>query len=136
VSQTSASLILAVLTLLAAFYFFFVPPPGLDEGFMNRMVLPYLLLVTAFGILESLRTRAHMAQLIGALRSMMGKSGKPATPEVRREAVDILLKALRGENEQARATALAQLKTLTGQDLGDDPAAWEDWWRRNRGSFQ
>ncbi len=131
-SQTAASLALAALLFGMAVYFFIVPPPGFDEGLMNRIVLPLLLVATAFGVMENLRTRTHMGQLIGAIRGLMGQKGKPATPEVKREAVDMLIKTLRSDNARAREAALTQLQRITSEDFGENPDAWDRWWSKNR----
>jgi HEAT repeat protein len=52
-----------------------------------------------------------------------------------REAVDILVKALRVSDEAARTTALRTLKKISGIDLGDDPDPWEEWWSVARNTF-
>ena len=52
-----------------------------------------------------------------------------------REAVDILVQALRVSDAGARATALRTLKKIAGIDLGDDSAAWEEWWTVARSTF-
>lgn len=134
-SQASASLLLVVLMLGLAIFFVFSPPPGFEESFVYRITIPFILVSCAFSVLENLRTRAHIGQLVGALRSLMGRSGTPATPEVKGEAIEILLKSLRSDNDNVRETALAQLRQLTGEDHGDDPAAWEAWWAKARKDY-
>ncbi|MHC4959657.1 MAG: hypothetical protein ACYTGN_14930 [Planctomycetota bacterium] len=134
-SQTGASLLVALAMLGLAIYLFFVPPPGFQDNFAHRIALPFVLVASAFGVLENLRTRAHMGQLVGALRSLMGQRGMAATPQVKAEAVEILLKSLRDGNEKVRQTSAEQLKSLTGQDFGEDFDAWEGWWAANKGKF-
>ena len=120
-SSASASLILVVLMFGLALYFVFVPPPNFEEHILHRITIPFLLIAGAVGVLENLRTRAHMAQLVGALRSLIGRSGGQASPQVKAEAIEILLKSLRAEQETVRTTAARQLRQLTGQAIGDDP---------------
>jgi hypothetical protein len=135
VSQASASLLLVVLMLGLAIYFVFAPPPGFDEGIVYRITIPFILVACAFSVLENLRTRTHIGQLVGALRSIMGRSGVPATPEVKAEAIEILLKSLRSDKDSVRETAAAQLKQLTGEDHGSDPGAWEQWWAQAKKNY-
>ncbi|MHC4136389.1 MAG: hypothetical protein ACYTDU_16950 [Planctomycetota bacterium] len=116
-------------------YFIFVPPPGFEDSIGHRFTIPFVLVACAYMVLENLRTRIHLAQLVGALRSLMGRTGTPATPEVKREAIEILLKSLRSDNETARQAAARQLGNLTGQDFGEDAKAWEEWWARNKADF-
>jgi len=134
-SHSGASLLLVALMFGLAGYFVFVPPPGFGESIGHRITIPFILVACAYMVLENLRTRIHIAQLVGALRSLMGRTGKPPTPEIKREAVEILLKSLRGGSETAREAAARQLKNLTGQDFGEDARAWEEWWSDNEADF-
>jgi hypothetical protein len=134
VSNALASLFAIVLLLALALYFVVVPPPGFDS-WGHRLAIPLVLVIGASTVFESLRMRTHISQLVGALRGLMGRSGAPPTPEVRREAVEILVKSMRSANPGVRKTAAVQLRNLTGQDLGESPEAWEEWWGRNRGGF-
>jgi hypothetical protein len=52
-----------------------------------------------------------------------------------RDAVDILVQALRVSDPGARETALRTLKKISGLDLGADPRPWEEWWSAARSSF-
>jgi hypothetical protein len=86
-------------------------------------------------VFESLRLRTHMSQLVGALRALMGKMGQQPSAEVKREAIDILVRTLRGKDVRAREAALRQLRQLTGQDHGESADAWEAWWADHRKTF-
>jgi len=136
VSQAGASLVLVVILFGLAVYWAFSPPVGFQDGVLYRFTMPFVLIVVCFSVLENLRTRTHIAQLVGALRALMGKSGRTATPEVTREAIDILLAAVRDGQPRARKTAAEQLRNLTGQDHGEDAEAWQRWWNANRETFQ
>ena len=135
-SQAGASLLLILFMIALAIYLFAVPPPGFSDNFGYRICLPFVLIATAFSVLENLRTRTHMAQLVGAIRGLMGKRGVEATPDVKAEAVDILLKSLRSDDVNVRKTAAVQLRNLTGQSFGEDVDAWETWWDKNRDGFK
>jgi hypothetical protein len=135
VSNALASLIAIVLLIGLAFYFVVAPPPGFEKSWGHRLAIPIVLVVSASTIFESLRMRTHIGQLVGALRGLMGRSGVPATPEVKREAIDILVHSMRSANPGVRRTASAQLRNLTGQDLGESAEAWEEWWRSHRAGF-
>lgn len=136
-SQAASSLVLVVILFAMAVYLGFSPPEGFHRV-IDRLVLPVLLFAGAMNILENMRTRAHIGQLVGALKSLVGKGGpgKTPTPEVKAEAVEILIGSLRSDKKTVRETALAQLRHLTGQDLGDDTEAWERWWAANKESFR
>ena len=67
-SQAGASLLLVAVMFGLAVYLVIWPPPGFDENLAYRASIPFVLIATAYGVLENLRTRAHMGQLIGALR--------------------------------------------------------------------
>jgi len=94
VSNTAATLILVAFMFVMAIYFVFVPPPGFEENLLHRFSIPFLLVAGALTLFENLRMRAHMSKLVGALRGMMGRAGVPPTPEIKREAVDILVEEL------------------------------------------
>jgi len=134
-SHAGASLVLIAGMFGLAGYFIFVPPPGFEESIGHRLTIPFVLVACAYMVLENLRTRVHLAQLVGALRSLMGRTGVPPTPEIKREAIEILLKSLRGGNQAAREAAVRQLGKLTGQDFGEDAKAWEEWWSANKADF-
>lgn len=132
-SNALASLFAIVLLLGLALYFVVEPPPGFEGSWGHRLAIPLVLVIGASTVFESLRMRTHISQLVGALRGLMGRSGAQPTPEVRREAIDILVKSMRSANPGVRKTASVQLRNLTGEDLGESPEAWEEWWHRNRG---
>ncbi len=74
------------------------------------------------------RTLAEVGELLADVRFGSGTRRD-------REAVDILVRALRTPEAAVRETALRQLRRITGQDLGDDPGAWAKWWAAARGGF-
>ena len=133
-SNAGASLIVIAALICLAFYFVIVPPAGFD-AWQYRFAIPLMLVVCAATLFESLRMRAHMSELVGVLRGLMGRTGKPPTVEVKREAIDILVKSMRSDNVSVRRTAYAQLRNLTGQELGESAEAWEQWWGRNRETY-
>jgi hypothetical protein len=50
-------------------------------------------------------------------------------------AVECLVGSLRDSNEAIRWLVRSNLRRLTGQKLGAEPAAWEQWWRENEKTF-
>ncbi len=134
-SRASASLILIVVMIGLAIYFFIFPPRGFDDSLAYRIAIPFLFLSAAFCALENMRTRAHIGQLVGALRTLMARAGKEPAPEVKGEAVEILLHSLRTEKSDVREVVVHQLQNLTGQSIGNDPDRWDAWWKENRQSF-
>jgi len=131
-SRTAAVLLLSLLLIGLAVYFLVKPPPGFGENLAHHLAIPFVLIATALGLVEGVRIRAHVGQLVGALRALTGRSGKPVRPEVKAEAIAILIQSLRSENDGVRRTAAEQLAHLTGQSFGEDRARWEAWWRENR----
>ncbi len=134
-SQAGASLLLIVFMFALAIYLFITPPDGFEDNFAYRLAMPFVLVTSAYGVLENLRTRTHLGQLVGALRGLMGKRGVVPAPEVKAEAIDILLKSMRSDDANVRKTAAVQLRNITGQEFGEDLAGWESWWADNRETF-
>ena len=74
--------------------------------------LPFVLIASAFSVLENLRTRTHLGQLVGAIRGADGQAGGRADARsIKAEAVEILLKSLRSDDANVRKTAPVQLAT-------------------------
>ncbi len=78
---------------------------------------------------ESLRLHALLTGVLQAFRSFAGERDPAAgrNPKARLEAARLLIAALRSEDASIRRTSRHNLARLAGQDLGDDPAAWERW---------
>jgi hypothetical protein len=131
VSNVGATLLMIVVLLGLAIYFVFVPPPGFGS-LGHRVAIPLVLVVAAFTMFESLKMRAHVTELVGALRGLLGRKGGTPSAEVKREAIEILVKSMRSDNASVRHTARGQLRNLTGRDLGESAEDWERWWASNR----
>ena len=52
-----------------------------------------------------------------------------------RSAVPALIAALRHPDEYTREAAAEALKTLTGQDFGEDSDQWRAWWEQNKATL-
>ena len=50
-------------------------------------------------------------------------------------AIERIVASLRDPNEAIRWMVRSNLRRLTGQKLGADPAAWEKWWAENKETF-
>jgi HEAT repeat protein len=50
-------------------------------------------------------------------------------------AIDRIVSMLRDPNEAVRWVVRSNLRRITGQKLGADPAAWEKWWAENKETF-
>jgi hypothetical protein len=135
-SQAGSSLLVIGILLALAGYTIFVPPQPMEE-LPYRLVLPFVLIACAFTILDNLRMRTHMAELIGAIKGAVaqGRAGRAPTPEQKGQAIQILLETLNTQDETARKTAFKQLAVLTGADFGEDVAAWRGWWKDNKSEY-
>lgn len=134
-SRAGATLILVVAMFAMAFYLLLLPPSGFEGNWVHRIAIPFLLIACALNLFDNLKTRVHLGQLVGALRVVVGQQKREPTPQVKGEAIQILLKSMRTGTEEVRATAAAQLSNLTGERFGTDIEAWEVWWRANRSRF-
>lgn len=84
---------------------------------------------------ESLRLHAMLTGILQAFREFDGRSKDPAAssaknPKARLEAARLLIAALGSNDPAIRATSQHNLTRLVGDDLGDDPAAWQRWLRQ------
>jgi hypothetical protein len=154
VSPVARYLVVALvrLLLLAAAGWFAFADDALGAG---APLLSRIAVVLAFFVLSILlgefdRLRSHFALLLAALRSSGGSpqaaaathalaqalEGGAVGPPDPREAVEILVKALRARNPDTRQRVHERLRTLTGQDLPLDPKAWESWWAAHRDGWK
>lgn len=84
---------------------------------------------------ESLRLHAMLSGVLQAFRQFDrerggGKAEAAAKhPKARLEAARLLIAALGSGDASIRATSRHNLARLVGEDLGDDPAAWQQWLR-------
>jgi ABC-type dipeptide/oligopeptide/nickel transport system permease component len=70
-SQATASFLVVLVLFVLAVYTGIAPPAGFEE-LPYRIILPFVLIAVGFVQLENLRMRAHMAELIGAIRTAVG----------------------------------------------------------------
>ena len=105
------------------------------EGEDHRRVLETVVAVACIVVAWLAFRVRRMGRGLRAVEELMAdvRFG-PGTKRVR-EAVDILVQALRVSDEGARTTALRPLKKISGLDLGGDAATWEEWWRVARSTF-
>ena len=130
----SSLLVICVLLGLAGYTIF--EPPESFADLPYRLILPFVLFASAFTILDNLRMRTHMTELIGAIRGALGRAGKAPTPEAMGEAIEILLKSLKVADPNVRKTAANQLASLTGANFGEDVDGWNHWWSENKSRFR
>ena len=79
---------------------------------------------------ETLRLHVLMTSVLRELvefrnRRAAEAQGRPLAQRL--EAVRLLLPALSSSDEQVRAKSSKNLSLLTGQDFGEDVAAWKEW---------
>jgi len=86
---------------------------------------------------ESLRLNTILTGVLQAFREFdtrgkgaNGGAAAPRNPKARLEAARLLVAALRSDDPAIRATSRHNLARLAGEDLGDDPDAWQRWLQR------
>jgi hypothetical protein len=101
------------------------------ENWSRSFVIYILCLFAAYLVFQIRRMRRRMLAMEELLADVRFGPGTKRD----REAVDILVRALRVSDAGARETALRTLRKLSGFDLGDEPGAWEVWWTASRATF-
>lgn len=113
------------------------------EGLLGPNAVLRSALVATLGCLlllwgESFRLHTMLTGLLAAMRQFRdGMAAPPAAaqnPQARLEAVRLLVAAMASADPAVRQSCRQNLLRLVGQDLGDDPAAWQAWLERQAGS--
>jgi len=77
---------------------------------------------------ESLRLHTILTGVLQAFRDFDGrKEGSTRNPKTRLEAARLLIAALGTGDPAIRETSRKNLERLVGEDLGPDPARWQQW---------
>ncbi|MEN8148533.1 MAG: hypothetical protein ABFS86_01850 [Planctomycetota bacterium] len=96
-----------------------------------QVLVGFLFLFQAVSILEKNRLRRRVHELYEGLNMLLyGKNYRRD-----REAIVILVNALRGKDEDVRNKAWQNLKRLTGKDFALDHEVWSTWWKANEKHF-
>lgn len=106
----------------------------------EQVILRGCIAVLAFYVLllwgEAIRLHTSLTGVLQAFRqfgdSARGEAAK--NPKARLEAARLLIAALRSDDASIRATSRHNLARLVGEDLGDDPAAWQRWLQQQDGA--
>ena len=105
-----------------------------ENGWEIRLIqimVGFLFLFQAVSIMEKNRIRRRVDELFEGLNMLLyGKNYRRD-----REAIVILINALKGQDEGVRAKAWTNLKRLTGQDFALDHEVWSSWWKANEKHF-
>lgn len=98
---------------------------------MLQILIGFLFLFEAVSIREKNRLRTRVHELFEGLNMLLyGKNYRRD-----REAILILIHALRGKDVDVRNKAWVNLKRLTGQDFALDHEVWSSWWTANEKHF-
>jgi len=133
--QASPLVLLAVLVAVA-FEGWLPGGAWLKAHFGEQVILRCCVAVLAFYVLllwgESIRLHTSLTGVLQAFRQFdtSGKLEGARNPKARLEAARLLIAALGSDDPSIRATSRHNLSRLVGQDLGDDPAAWQQWLRQ------
>ncbi|MGC6488362.1 MAG: hypothetical protein ACON4Z_12000 [Planctomycetota bacterium] len=107
---------------------------ALGDDVVLKVVVAFLVLYVLLLWGESLRLHGLLTGLLEAFKNFDREQaggaprGKGANnPRARREAARLLIAALSSDDAEVRETSRHNLVRLVGQDLGDDPAAWQAW---------
>jgi hypothetical protein len=129
-----AELLVALALVVTALYVWLGPLLGADpedQARSQRVTLAILCLLAAYQWLQLRRTRRALARTEDLLQDVLFGAGTKRD----RDAVDILVQALRSPDARGRETALRTLRKISGMDLGDEAGAWEQWWAVARSTF-
>ena len=107
----------------------------LKQQMGEQVVLRGCVAVLVFYVLllwgEAIRLHTMFTGVLQAFRQFdrdgAGRSEAAKNPKARLEAARLLIAALRSDDASIRATSRQNLARLVGEDLGDDPAAWQRW---------
>ena len=101
------------------------------EPAVLRLLTGFAFLFLAGGLLQRQRAEHALADVHRAMNMLLyGRNY-----ERDREAVRILLRALRSKDAEVREKAWRSLKGLTGSDFALDAGVWEAWWQANEKHF-
>ena len=100
-----------------------------------RVVIAFLCFYVAIMIYERKKLRRDFKEIIGTFYAF-NVANRPSNEDAKRKAVIYMIDALQSDNPRTVETALAQLRRLTGQELGDSPQAWRTWWETNAARFR
>ena len=133
IAKIADSLLLAAIFALALFLVW-LPRVGLEIEQQDRILrIVAAALCLAFGIVL-VQVRGLRREIL-VMEDLLQDVRFGAGTKRDRDAVDILVRALRTPDARAREAALRTLRKISGQDLGEDPAAWESWWNAARATF-
>ena len=111
----------------------------LGEDVVLKVVVAFLVLYVLLLWGESLRLHGLLTGLLEAFKSFdreqqgAAPRGRGANnPKARREAARLLIAAMSSDDPEVRETSHHNLVRLAGQDLGEDPAAWQQWLSEHR----
>ena len=105
----------------------------LERTLGEEPILRFAVGILCFYVLVLEAGRRHVQagyrRLVESLRQVVGTGRGTAAAEdaARRQAVEVLVGALESRDPSVRRTALEHLERLTGEKLGEDPAAWRAW---------
>jgi hypothetical protein len=102
-----------------------------DQSSLLRVVASGLCLVLVFLLFQVRDLRRKVLVMDYVLDDVRFGAGTRRD----RDAVDILIRALRTPDAEVRETAQRTLRKLCGKDLGKDPEVWEAWWKASRSTF-
>lgn len=132
------ALVVRLLLLGFGIWFGFVPA-ALPEGVhvVSRIGLFLLFLIASMLVGEVSSLRLHFSIMLSSIQAAKAQAGQTradmkADPRL---AIDTLVGALAADDEETREKVAMHLARLTGQDFGDDRAAWEAWWSAERPKF-
>ena len=92
--------------------------------FVTGLLCVYMVLL----VLERQRMQRDFKEVLDAFRTFHSEShGSRSDAVAQREAIEILIGALASGDAVVRESSALHLRRLTGQDLGQDAAAWRRW---------
>ena len=104
---------------------------GREVG-MIRFVVGVLCIYVAIGYIERQRIQITFQEILKVFKGfreqrLSDSITAAGDPDKRLEAASILVAGLSSGDREVVESALHNLKRLTGNDFGSDPAAWQAW---------
>jgi len=99
---------------------------------VTRFFLGFLFLYFAGIVKEKNQLRQTLDGMVVMIREHLEGRARDSAAD----AAEILIRSLGSEDADTRTKVAVRLRTLTGQDFGEDQAAWNSWFEDNKDTLR